>query len=49
MFIHGLEQKEQMITEFDEELWSAVLESIVVGVDGNMTFRFKDGAEITGE
>lgn len=46
MFIRGLEQNQQVLTEFDEELWSAVIASVAVGIDGKLTFCFKDGTEI---
>ncbi len=32
--------------EFDEDLWSAVVDCVFVGVDGGLTFRSKNGAEI---
>jgi len=46
VFIRNLERSEQVLTEFDESLWAAVIDCVVVGVDGGLTFRFKDGAEI---
>jgi len=46
VFIRDLERSNQVITEFDEGLWAAVIDCVVVGVDGNLTFRFKNGAEI---
>ena len=39
--------KESIISNFDPDLWAAVVESVSVGIDGKLTFRFKNGAEIT--
>ena len=38
--------KQGTITEFDDDLWFAVIENVVVGVDGKLTFGFKNGVEI---
>ena len=38
--------KESIISSFDVDLWSASVENVTVGVDGKLTFRFKNGAEI---
>ena len=38
--------KESIISSFDVDLWSASVESVTVGIDGKLTFRFKNGAEI---
>ena len=38
--------KERIISTFDVDLWSASVESVTVGIDGKLTFRFKNGAEI---
>ena len=39
--------KESIISSFDADLWSVSVESVTVGIDGKLTFRFKNGAEIT--
>ena len=44
--IREIQTRELAITEFDEKLWLAVVDHVVVGRDGSMTFRFKNGAEI---
>ena len=46
VFIRSLEHGKQAITEFDESLWAAAIDCVVVGIDGGLTFRFKNGAEI---
>ena len=38
--------KESIISIFDIDLWSASVESVTVGIDGKLTFRFKNGAEV---
>ena len=38
--------KQETITEFNDDLWFAVIENVVVGVDGSLTFKFKNGIEI---
>ena len=47
VFIRNLERTNNAVTEFDESLWSAVIDYVAVGTDGKLTFRFKNGAEIT--
>ncbi|HRX09952.1 MAG TPA: recombinase family protein [Candidatus Limiplasma sp.] len=44
-FLHWLKDAEQL-TEFDEGLWNAVVESAIVQTDGDLVFRLKDGTEI---
>jgi DNA invertase Pin-like site-specific DNA recombinase len=46
VFIRNLEQTRQAVSEFDEGLWAAVIDYVVVGIDGKLAFRFKNGAEI---
>lgn len=36
-----------VITEFDETLWLAVIDTATVAQDSTMAFRFKNGAEVT--
>lgn len=45
-FIKGLEAQEDFLTEFDEFLWNALLEKVVVSADGTCTFCFKDGTKM---
>lgn len=44
-FIKELEQKEGLITEFDEWLWNGVIEKIEVNEGSDIVFIFKDGME----
>ena len=46
VFIRNLERSKQAVAEFDENLWAAVVDCVVVGVDDGLTFRFKNGTEI---
>jgi DNA invertase Pin-like site-specific DNA recombinase len=47
VFIRKLAKTKQAVSEFDESLWSAVIDCVVVGVDDKLTFKFKNGAEVT--
>ena len=44
-FIRMLEQADGLMTEFDEGLWNATVETITVHLDGNMVFRWRNGVE----
>ena len=46
-FIRDIESRPLAIDGFDEKLWLAVIDTVTVARDGSMTFRFKNGAEIT--
>ncbi len=46
-FIKDIESRPLAIAEFDEKLWLAVLDQVTVNQDGAMTFRFKNGSEVT--
>ena len=46
-FIRMLEQADGLLTEFDEGLWNATVETVTVQVDGRMVFRWKNGMETT--
>ena len=39
-------QRNDVITEFSDELWLKSVENVTVCTDGTMIFRFKDGTEI---
>lgn len=45
-FSKKLEQREGLITEFDEELWKSTVEKVVVNTEDKITFVFKDGMEL---
>lgn len=42
-FIRILEQADGLLTEFDEGLWNATVESVMVQVDGSIEFRWRNG------
>ena len=46
-FIRDIENRPLAIAEFDEKLWLAVIDRVAVDRDGIMTFRFKNGSEVT--
>jgi len=46
-FIRDIEKRPDLLTEFDGALWLAVVDQVTVCRDGGMTFRFKNGSEIT--
>jgi regulator of replication initiation timing len=45
-FLTDLAAQEGILTEFDEEVWTAFLDYVTVGRDGKMVFTFKNGVEI---
>ena len=38
----------QVLTEFDEKLWTAAIDRVTVMLDDRLVFRFKDGTEVEG-
>ncbi len=46
-FIRDIEKRPDVLTEFDEALWLAVVDRVEVGRDGGMRFRFRNGVEVT--
>ena len=46
-FIKDIKSRLLVITDFDEKLWLAVTDTATVAQDGTMTFRFKNGSEVT--
>ena len=48
-FITVLNGQSELITEFDEALWSSLVEKIVVKSKEEVTVVFKDGTEIKVE
>ncbi|MFX4263138.1 recombinase family protein [Pelotomaculum propionicicum] len=45
-FIKQLTKQDQLLTEFDEGLWSATLNAVVVKSEQEVIFQFKDGTEL---
>jgi hypothetical protein len=46
-FIKDIGSRPLVIAEFDEKLWLALIDTATVARDGAMTFRFKNGSEVT--
>ncbi|MFH1513742.1 MAG: recombinase zinc beta ribbon domain-containing protein, partial [Bacillota bacterium] len=46
-FIDNIQNRPLAITEFDEKLWLAVIETVSVGRDGGMVYRFSNGMEVS--
>ena len=46
-FIKDIENRPLAIDGFDEKQWLAVIDQVTVNQDGAMTFRFKNGSEVT--
>jgi hypothetical protein len=47
VFIKDIASRPLVINEFDETLWLTVIDTATVTQDGTMTFRFKNGSEVT--
>ena len=45
-FIKKLKERDELLTEFDEGLWSAVINTVIVKSDTKLVFYFKDKTEI---
>ncbi|WP_234885139.1 zinc ribbon domain-containing protein [Clostridium tarantellae] len=45
-FIKNLKSKEEILHEFDEGLWSATLNSMIIKSEKEVVFGFKDGNEL---
>ena len=48
-FITVLKEQDGVFTEFDEGLWSSLVEKLVVRTKTDVTVVFKDGTEIKAE
>ena len=42
MFINDLKNNDKLLDEFDEKLWYAVVEKVVINVDKHIVFKFKN-------
>ena len=47
-FIKKLKEQNGEISEFNESLWSGLLEYVTAYAGGRLVFRFKNGSEIEG-
>ena len=45
-FMQTLLAQEQLLTEFDEGLWNATIDRLIVHSALKFTFKFKDGTEL---
>ncbi|MDR3297999.1 MAG: recombinase family protein, partial [Candidatus Nomurabacteria bacterium] len=45
-FLNELRQSGELVTEFDERLWHAIVNSVRVNANKSLTFMFRDGSEI---
>ena len=46
LFLDGLQKQEDLVTEFDENLWYSLIEYVTVFTKEDVRFIFKDGTEI---
>ena len=46
-FLDELRQMNNLVTEFDENLWHATVELVTVHLDKTLIFTFRDGTEIS--
>ncbi len=46
VFLRELEKKKELITEFDESLWSTMVDTLTVYSYDNVVFQFKDGTKV---
>ena len=46
-FIRMLESIDGLLTEFDEGMWNATVETLTVQVDGSMVYRWRNGMEVS--
>lgn len=46
LFLNTLDSQQELITEFDEELWYSTVECVTVYEDMQMVFTFRNGKEI---
>jgi site-specific DNA recombinase len=47
-FIRDIESCGSVLDEFDERLWTLMVEKVVILEDGDLRLCFKDGAEVEG-
>ena len=46
-FIEAMQEQEGILTEFDERLWSSMVDFVTVGRNKEMAMTFRDGTKIT--
>ena len=45
-FIREIEEREELVNEFDPALWAALVENVTVGKEGRMSFLLTSGVEV---
>jgi site-specific DNA recombinase len=48
-FLDNMKRHDKLVTEFDEKLWLATVDSLTVHSESEMAVTFKDGSEVTLE
>lgn len=43
-FIETLEHSNRLLTDFDEDVWCAIIDKVIVEKNGRLIFQFKDGS-----
>lgn len=46
-FMFEIHEQDRLIETFNKKLWLATIDTVMVGHDGSLTFKFKNGKEIT--
>jgi len=46
IFITNIKRQAAALDAFDEQIWMAVIERVIVSAAGQLTFQFKDGTEV---
>ena len=44
--IRSIEERNEIVTGFDENLWRLMVEKVTVGTDGKLTFTLRNGTEV---
>ena len=47
VFVESLSNHDKPLTEFDETLWSSIIDKVYTQKDGSLVFKFNVGLEIT--
>lgn len=46
-FMFELRERDEALTEFDDRLWLATIDTVTAHPDGRLVFKFQNGTEIT--
>ena len=46
-FMFELRERDETLTEFDDRLWLATIDTVTAHSDGRLVFKFQNGTEIT--